>query len=120
MASRFYLLRIAYEAKMQARVIITNGFELGAVGEPTARRGAQMSVSIEQVADAMYELVKEYKGKKQYTSRELTKTMMQKFGSECDKAVCKEALRLLMDSKRCVYIYKGSSYVALASEGGQE
>jgi hypothetical protein len=72
-----------------------------------------MAVSIEQVADAMYELVKEYKGKKQYTARELTKTMMQQFGAECDRKVCKDALKHLMDSGRCVYIYKGSSYVAL-------
>lgn len=72
-----------------------------------------MAVTIEEIADAMFELVKEYKGKKQYTARELTKTMAQKFGAECDRKACKDALKLLMDSGRCVYIYKGGSYVSL-------
>jgi len=72
-----------------------------------------MAINIEEVATAMYELVKEYKGRKQYTARELSKTMKQKFGEECDRKVCKDALKHLMDSGRCVYIYKGSSYVSL-------
>jgi ubiquitin C-terminal hydrolase len=72
-----------------------------------------MATSVEQVADAMYEIVKEYKGKKQFTARELTKAMIQKFGDDCDRNMCKQAVRLLMDSKRCVYSYKGSSYVEL-------
>ncbi len=73
-----------------------------------------MAVTIEQVADAMYDLVKEYAGRKKYTARELTKAMQEKFGDEADRSVCKEALRLLMDSGRCVYTYKGGSYVELA------
>jgi len=72
-----------------------------------------MAINVEEIADAMFELVKEYKGKKQYTARELTKTMGQQFGAECDRKACKEALKLLMDSGRCVYIYKGGSYVSL-------
>lgn len=72
-----------------------------------------MAVSVEQVADAMFAIVKEYKGKKQYTARELTKTMIQKYGDECDRGLCKDAIRLLVDSGRCIYTYKGSSYVEL-------
>lgn len=71
-----------------------------------------MAASIEEIADAMYELVKEYTGRKQFTARELSKEMVQKFGS--DKATIKEALRHLLDSGRCVYTYKGTSYVELA------
>ncbi len=72
-----------------------------------------MAVTSEQVADAMYEMVKEYKGRKQYTARELTKYMIEKFGEGCDRSVCKEALRVLIDSGKCIYTYKGSSYVEI-------
>lgn len=72
-----------------------------------------MATSVEQIADAMYEIVKEYKGKKQFTARELTKAMIQKFGGDCDRSLCKQAVRQLVDSGRCVYSYKGSSYVEL-------
>ena len=73
-----------------------------------------MAVDIEQLADAMYEIVKEYTGKKQYTARELSKEIREKFGDECDRTTCKKALKHLIDSGRCVYTYKGSSYVELA------
>jgi hypothetical protein len=72
-----------------------------------------MPVSIEQISDAMFELVKKYTGQKQYTARELTKEMLAKFGSETDRTSVKEALRALIDSGRCVYTYRGSSYVEL-------
>lgn len=71
-----------------------------------------MGTSIEDVADAMYEMVKEYKGRKQFTARELSKVMQEKF-DDCDRKMCKDALKALMDSKRCVYTYKGGSYVEL-------
>lgn len=72
-----------------------------------------MAVTTEQVADAMYELVKEYTGKKQFTARDLSKAMVEKFGDECSRSTCKDAVRLLVDSGRCVYTYKGTSYVEL-------
>lgn len=73
-----------------------------------------MAVSIDELADAMYEIVKEYTGKKQYTARELTKEMQEKYGSEADRSTCKKAIKQLIDSGKCVYTYKGSSYVELA------
>jgi hypothetical protein len=84
-------------------------------GNAAAWRGVQMA-TVQEIADAMYNLVKEYKGKKQYTARELTKEMANKFGSDANRSTCKEALRLLMDSGRCVYTYKGGSYVEVADE----
>jgi len=72
-----------------------------------------MAVSVEQIADAMYEIVKEYRGKKQYTARELTKAMIQKFGGDCDRKECKKAVRMLVDSGKCIYTYKGGSYVEI-------
>ncbi|HEU4383463.1 MAG TPA: hypothetical protein VFR85_08175 [Anaeromyxobacteraceae bacterium] len=67
----------------------------------------------EAVADAMYALLKDYAGKKNLKAMDLTKAMAEKFGEECDKQVCKEAIRLLMDSGKTVYSYVGGSYVVL-------
>ena len=78
-----------------------------------------MAVTKDQLADAMYAIVKEYTGKKQYTARELTKEMKVKFGDEADRKICKEAIRHLLDDGRCVYTYKGSSYVELAGRDQQ-
>jgi hypothetical protein len=78
-----------------------------------------MAVSPEQVADAMYEMVAEYMGKKKLKASDLTKAMIEKFGeAEVDKKTCKLALRQLMDSGRCVYTYFGGSYVEIPHEEG--
>ena len=78
-----------------------------------------MAVSPEQIADAMFEIVAEYQGKKKFKASDLTKTMIQKFGEdECDKKSCKLALRQLMDSGRCVYIYFGGSFVEVPHKEG--
>ena len=78
-----------------------------------------MAVTAEQVADAMYEMVKEYQGKKKFKASDLTKAMIQKFGEdEVDKKLCKGAIRTLMDSGRCVYTYFGGSYIELPPEEG--
>jgi hypothetical protein len=42
--------------------------------------------------------------------------MMERFAEGCDKALCKEALRLLIDSDRCMYSYVGGSYIVLPPE----
>jgi hypothetical protein len=65
------------------------------------------------VADSMYELVKECHGKRQLKPTDLTKAMLEHYGDQCDKALCKEAIRLLIDSDRCIYSYLGGSYIVL-------
>ena len=65
------------------------------------------------VADAMYELVKECHGKRQVKPTDLTKVMLERFGSDCNKSLCKEAIRLLIDDDRCIYSYLGGSYIVL-------
>ncbi len=78
-----------------------------------------MAVAPDEVADAMYELVKEYQGKKKLKAGDLTKAMIGKFGGEeCDKKLCKAAIRTLMDSGRCIYTYWGGSYIELPQEEG--
>jgi hypothetical protein len=70
-------------------------------------------VTIEEIADAMFELVKSTHGKKNLKPMDVTKAMMDQFGDEVDKKTCKKALRELIDSGRCTYKYAGGSYVTL-------
>ncbi len=67
----------------------------------------------ETVADAMYAVLKDYAGKKNLKATDLTKAMIEKFGDDCDKQVCKDAIRILMESERTTYSYVGGSYVVL-------
>jgi hypothetical protein len=72
------------------------------------------TVGVDEVATAMLELVKETHGKKNLKAMDLTKAMIEKFGEDaCDKALCKQAIRQLIDSGRCIYSYVGGSYVTL-------
>ena len=68
------------------------------------------------VADAMYAVLKDYAGKKNLKATDLIKSMHEKFGDECEKALCKEAIRMLMDSGKTTYSYVGGSYVVLNPE----
>jgi hypothetical protein len=78
-----------------------------------------MAVTVDQVADAMYELVKEYMGKKKFKASDLTKEMINKFGEdEVDKKLCKLAIRQLTDSGRCVYTYFGGSFIEIPHKEG--
>jgi hypothetical protein len=72
------------------------------------------TVSIETLAEDMFNLVTECAGKKNLKPGDLTKAMIAKHGAEaCNKENCKQALRLLIDSGRCVYSYLGGSYIQL-------
>ena len=78
-----------------------------------------MAATPEAVADAMFALVSEYQGKKKFKASDLTKAMIEKFGAdECDKKLCKAAIRTLMDSGRCVYTYFGGSFIEIPHEEG--
>jgi hypothetical protein len=78
-----------------------------------------MPVSIEAVAEEMYKMVAEYMGKKNLKAGDLTKAMIEKFGAEnCTKDDCKQAIRQLIDSARCIYTYFGGSYITLPHKEG--
>jgi hypothetical protein len=70
-------------------------------------------VTIEQIADAMFELVKSSKGKRDLKPMDVTKAMIEQFGGDVDKAMCKQALRSLIDVGKLTYKYAGGSYVTL-------
>ena len=73
--------------------------------------------TVDQIADAMYEMVKDYHGKKNLKAMDLTKAMIEKFGDDaCDKKLCKAAIRELIDSGKCTYSYVGGSYIVLPPE----
>lgn len=78
-----------------------------------------MSVPIEKLAEDMYNMVAEYQGKKNLKAMDLTKAMIAKYGdAECSKDDCKQAIRQLMDSGRCVYSYFGGSFITLPHKEG--
>ena len=78
-----------------------------------------MPVTIEAVAEEMYKMIAEYLGKKNLKAGDLTKAMIEKFGAEnCTKDDCKQAIRQLIDSGRCVYSYFGGSYITLPHKEG--
>ena len=74
-------------------------------------------VTIDQIADSMFELVKSTHGKKNLKPMDVTKAMIEEFGEDdVDKRMCKKALRQLIDSGRCTYKYAGGSYVTLPED----
>lgn len=68
----------------------------------------------EQVADAMYKMVKDAQGVKQLKPMDLIKAMVKMYGEQgVDKKICKEAIKELVNSGRCVYTYFGGSFIEL-------
>jgi hypothetical protein len=77
-------------------------------------RCAVGTVPIEQIAEDMFNLSTESTGKKNLKAGDLTTAMLEKHGAEaCTKDDCKQAIRLLIDSSRCVYSYLGGSFIQL-------
>ena len=79
------------------------------------------AISIEKLADDMYQLVAECQGKKNLKAGDLTKAMIARHGeAACSKEDCKKAIRILVDSERCIYSYLGGSYIQLPPKEGAE
>ena len=77
-----------------------------------------MAKSVDEIADAMFKLVEEAYGVKKLKPMDLTKSMMQLYEGEVDKKTCKEAIKKLIDSGRCVYTYFGGSYIEIPHREG--
>ncbi|HKM80527.1 MAG TPA: hypothetical protein VJY15_06145 [Candidatus Acidoferrum sp.] len=72
------------------------------------------AVSVETLAEEMFQLVTECAGKKNLKAGDLTKAMIAKHGEQaCSKDDCKKAIRILIDSGRCIYGYFGGSFIQL-------
>jgi hypothetical protein len=77
------------------------------------------TVTIETLADEMYQLVAECAGKKSLKPGDLAKAMVAKHGEPaCSRDDCKKAIRILIDSGRCIYSYLGGSYIQLPPKEG--
>jgi len=71
-------------------------------------------IPVETLAEDMFQMITECAGKKNLKAGDLTKAMIAKYGEEaCAKDDCKQAIRILIDSGRCVYSYLGGSYIQL-------
>ena len=75
-------------------------------------------LSIDEVADAMYEMVKDAMGMRKLKPMDLTKNIVEAYGDRADKKLCKKAIKQLIDSQRCVYTYFGGSFIELPHKEG--
>jgi hypothetical protein len=75
-----------------------------------------MAKTVEEIADAMFNMVKEATGQKKLKPMDLTKAMREMHGA--DKTICKAAIKQLIDSGRCVYTYFGGSFIELPHKEG--
>ncbi|MFC1962885.1 hypothetical protein ACFLWB_02680 [Chloroflexota bacterium] len=77
------------------------------------------TVSIEEIAETMYKLVVEYTGKRKFKAQDLVKEAIMQYGEDkVSKADGKQAMKMLIDSGRCVYTYFGGSFVELPPKEG--
>jgi hypothetical protein len=75
-------------------------------------------VSVDQLADEMYEIIAESAGKKKLKAGDLTKAMTAKYGDSITRKDTKAAIKQLIDSGRCVYGYYGGSSIELPRTEG--
>lgn len=73
--------------------------------------------TVEQIAEEMYQMVADSMGKKNLKASDLSKAIEAKY-PEVGRDTCKAAIRILMDSGRCVYAYFGGSYIQLPHKEG--
>jgi hypothetical protein len=71
-------------------------------------------VNVDEVAEAMFRMVSDAQGVRKLKPNDVSKAMIERFGPErCSKETCKQAIRELVDSGRCIYTYFGGSYIEL-------
>jgi len=76
-------------------------------------------LTVSEVADAMYKMVKDTMGQKKWKATDLTKAVIELYGADrCDKKFAKSAIRELMESERCVYTYFGGSFIEIPHKEG--
>ncbi|RJP73756.1 MAG: hypothetical protein C4524_13805 [Candidatus Zixiibacteriota bacterium] len=78
---------------------------------------AQM-LTPQEAAEAMFNMVKEATGLRKLKPMDLTKNLLEAYGDRVDKQICKEAIKELVDSGRCVYTYFGGTYLELPHREG--
>ena len=72
------------------------------------------AVTVDELAEAMFRLISDAQGVRKLKPNDVSKAMIEHFGPDrCSKEACKEAVRRLDDSGRCIYTYFGGSYIEL-------
>jgi len=72
------------------------------------------AVTVDGLAEAMFRMISGAQGLRKLKPNDVSKAMIEHFGPErCSKEACKEAIRQLVDSGRCIYTYFGGSYIEL-------
>jgi hypothetical protein len=77
-----------------------------------------MAKTVDEIADAMQKMVEDAQGMKKLKPMDLVKAMVQLFGDEVDKKLCKKAIKQLVDSGTCVYTYFGGSFIEVPRKEG--
>jgi hypothetical protein len=77
-----------------------------------------MAKTVEEIAEAMLNMVTEAQGVKKLKPTDLIKAMIEIFGDEVDKKLCKSAIKELVNSGKCVYTYFGGSFIELPHREG--
>ncbi len=77
-----------------------------------------MAKTVDEIAEAMYNMIKEATGLKKLKATDLTKAIIELYGDEADKQLCKDAIKQLVNSGRCVYTYFGGSFIELPHREG--
>lgn len=75
-------------------------------------------VSVGEVAEKMFQMVKEAQGMRKLKAMDLTKDIREIYGDRVDKQICKDAIKQLINSGRCVYTYFGGSYIEMPPKEG--
>ncbi|MCK4657816.1 MAG: hypothetical protein KAT85_12310 [candidate division Zixibacteria bacterium] len=77
-----------------------------------------MAKTVEEIAEAMFKMVKDATGMKKLKPTDLIKAMKELYGDDVDKKLCKEAIKQLVNSGTCVYTYFGGSFIELPHREG--
>ena len=77
-----------------------------------------MAKTVEEIADAMFKMVKDATGLKKLKPTDLIKAMKELYGDDVDKKLCKDAIKQLVNSGTCVYTYFGGSFIELPHKEG--
>lgn len=79
------------------------------------------TVTIETLAEEMYRFIADCAGKKNLKAGDIAKEMISRHDeASCNRDDCKKAIRILIDSGRCIYSYLGGSYIQLPPQEGSE
>jgi hypothetical protein len=71
-------------------------------------------IPVDELAEAMFRMISDVQGLRKLKPNDVSKAMIERFGpGRCNKDACKEAIRTLVDSGRCIYTYFGGSYIEL-------